>query len=240
MGQQTHGQLELAQGDAPASAAAGGPPQRRSDCLLADTFPGSVVLRSLTDEDRDRLEARRRPLPAPLPMRTHDRSLVNAYVDLLLPWFEGYRGLDFTGTYSDAYGYRNGLMLSRNVEADFRRFMSWKGLHHRPWAIGIERHPQTHRNVLHLHAIVAGDWTREDCDDFRACWAVHRGHAKAKPVVDADGFCGYVCKHLLKQGSDGDQLAFYLPPPRFRSRHDRRQWELENADRYARIAELRS
>src|SRR5450759_5857716 len=62
----------------------------------------------------------------------------------------------FTGTYRDDYGYSHGLMLARNVQADFKRFLRELELSG-DWTNSVEPHPSG-RDILHCHALV-GDCT---------------------------------------------------------------------------------
>lgn len=100
----------------------------------------------------------------------------------------------FTGTYSDDYGLPHGLMLARNVHHDFRRFLFDCGLTDREFVNGVEQHK--YRDVLHLHAIIGGDFTDLDRRLLQAAWARSRGHARVLPVLD--GCASYVTKYALK------------------------------------------
>jgi hypothetical protein len=100
----------------------------------------------------------------------------------------------FTGTYSDDYGFPHGLTLARNVHHDFRRFILDRDLQHHEFIVGVEEH--RFRDVLHLHAVIAGDFTDLDRRLLQAEWAVERGHARVLPVLD--GCASYVTKYALK------------------------------------------
>jgi len=104
----------------------------------------------------------------------------------------------FTGTYSDDYGTRHGLMLPRNVHKDFRRWLVEQGLTAHPFINGVEHHK--YRDILHLHAVVQGDFTEADMRLLRAYWQADRGHARALPVLD--GCASYVTKYALKGDTD--------------------------------------
>jgi len=111
----------------------------------------------------------------------------------------------FTGTYSDDYGLPNGLMLQRNVHKDFRRWLDKEtDLDSHDFVCAVERH--AYRDVLHLHAMVAGSFTTEHLAYYKAMWAATRGHARALPILD--GCASYVTKYALK--NDTDALDFRL------------------------------
>mgnify|MGYP006927330167 FL=1 len=106
----------------------------------------------------------------------------------------------FTGTYSDDYGLPNGLMLPRNVHHDFRRFLIERGLTDREFINGVEQH--RYRDVLHLHAIVSGEFSDIERRLLKAEWERERGYARVLPVLD--GCASYVTKYALK----GDTVNF--------------------------------
>jgi len=108
--------------------------------------------------------------------------------------------LYFTGTYSDEYGFSHGCTLPRNVHKDFRRWLLENGLERCEFVCGVE--PHAFRDVLHLHAIVAGDFSDLDRRLLGAAWAVERGHSRVLPVQD--GCASYVTKYALK----GDTECF--------------------------------
>lgn len=134
-----------------------------------------------------------------------DRSLLlapgtspqEAWVSWLAPVFAGTQSCYFTGTYSDAYGYPNGLMLVRNVHADFRRFLQSFEFDSR-YIVGVEHH--AYRDILHLHAILEGPMTDDQMRWVKAWWSAERGHARALPVLD--GCASYVTKYALKGDTD--------------------------------------
>jgi len=121
-----------------------------------------------------------------------------AWVSWLSPRFP-FGSAYFTGTYADDYGYANGLMLSRNVHKDFRRYLEsfdFTG----DFICGVESH--RYRDVLHLHAILQGDFNQRQLDWLKAWWSLDRGHARVLPVLD--GCASYVTKYALK----GDTESF--------------------------------
>jgi hypothetical protein len=181
------------------------------------------------DQVRDRLDAGadRRGLHLPaLPRRGTDREIVEAWADFLTPHFGSNRpALNLTGTYSDDYGYPNGLMHARNVMADFGRFLHYINRDRDAGCIGVELAPQgrlSGRSILHFHALIGGSWSRPDCKRIECLWATHRGWARAKLTDDRAGCIEYAAKHLLKQGA-ADNFDFW-PSTRshFVSRQDRR------------------
>lgn len=103
----------------------------------------------------------------------------------------------FTGTYCDDYGYPNGLTLSRNVHKDFRRFLEETRLEG-DFICGVERH--RYRDILHLHAVIQGDFSPEQLRFLKRWWSVDRGHARVLPVLD--GCVSYVTKYALKHDTD--------------------------------------
>jgi hypothetical protein len=185
---------------------------------------GSAVVIGKLDElelDDLRYRASLRTPPGRLPRSEANQAVLDSWVSLLSPHF-GDDAVNLTGTYSDNYGYSHGLMLARNVLADFRRALA----HERPgaflpWCIGIEHH-NTGRDVLHFHAMVGGEWTEDDRAALKAYWDYSRGWSVAKAVSDAGGCVGYCAKHLLKRGA-ADNFDFQLAPARkFPCRHDDR------------------
>jgi hypothetical protein len=127
------------------------------------------------------------------------RGVRAAWVCWLAPTFADNDSAYFTGTYSDEYGYANGLMLARNVHKDFGRYLKSWGFGGR-WICGVEEHQ--YRDVLHLHAILEGPFTREQRDWLKGWWQGERGFARVLPVVD--GCASYVTKYALK----GDCSSF--------------------------------
>jgi hypothetical protein len=107
----------------------------------------------------------------------------------------------FSGSYSDKYGYPHGLMLPRNVQADFKRALADYGFANRDWFDAVEAH-KTGRDVLHCHALIA-DMSREDMRLLEACWTRDRGWSKA--VRCHDGGVNYCCKYVLKS-NNGDSF----------------------------------
>lgn len=123
----------------------------------------------------------------------------DAWIAWLAPVFTGNDSLYFTGTYSDEYGLPHGLMLVRNVQKDWTRFLKSFGFEGR-FIVGVEQH--AFRDVLHLHAILEGPFTDKQRRWVRDWWASERGHARALPVLD--GCASYVTKYALK----GDCSSF--------------------------------
>lgn len=120
-----------------------------------------------------------------------------AWIRWLAPRFPGGSAY-FTGTYSDEYGYPHGLTLARNVHHDFRRFLVERELMGHAFINGVEQH--RYRDVLHLHAIIAGDFTDLDRRLLAAEWSADRGHARVLPVLD--GCASYVTKYALKGSTE--------------------------------------
>lgn len=126
----------------------------------------------------------------------------DAWVAWLAPHFTGNDSAYFTGTYSDDYGYSNGLMLPRNVHKDFERFMCDEGgllrVDERRFIVGVERH--AYRDILHLHGIIEGPFTPDELRWLKRLWSLNRGHARVLPVQD--GCASYVTKYALKGDTD--------------------------------------
>ena len=202
------------------------------------TTQGIITLGQLNGSELEqlttRIEARRAPAPGPRPVA--DKALLgvhkfervtsvrdcDGWVDLLAPMFATGNCCNLTGTYSDAYGYAHGLMLARNVIKDFRAFCRTLGHSADCACIGVERHPSG-RDVLHFHAVIGGDWTKQEMRDAEALWISARGWAKAKPISDRAGAIEYAAKHLLKQRAE-DHFDFWIPPRTFGSRVERRAY----------------
>jgi hypothetical protein len=91
-------------------------------------------------------------------------------------------------------------MLPRNVHKDFRSFLVAQGLTDREFINGVEHH--RYRDVLHLHAVISGEFSEWDRAWLKASWAAERGHARVLPVLD--GCASYVTKYALK----GDTESF--------------------------------
>lgn len=107
----------------------------------------------------------------------------------------------FTGTYSDDYGFRFGLMVPRNVHKDLRRFLDKEiNLQDRDFISGVEKH--RYRDILHFHGIIQGPFTARELEYLKALWSLSRGHCKVLPVKD--GCASYVTKYALK----GDTECF--------------------------------
>lgn len=124
-------------------------------------------------------------------------SARSAWIAWLSPVFQDNESCYFTGTYSDDYGYSNGLTLQRNVFKDFTRFMDSFGFDGQ-YIVGVERHQ--YRDILHLHGILAGGFTKEQRQWVKSWWESERGFARALPVLD--GCASYVTKYALKGDTD--------------------------------------
>lgn len=133
--------------------------------------------------------------------RAPDRAATaaNGWVRWLSPHFPP-GSLYFTGTYSDDYGFPHGLMVPRNVHKDFRRFLVDNGLMGHEFINGVEHH--RYRDILHLHAVIRGDFSDVERRLLKARWESERGFARALPVLD--GCTSYVTKYALK----GDTESF--------------------------------
>lgn len=121
----------------------------------------------------------------------------DAWIAWLSPIFARSDSAYFTGTYSDEYGYPNGLMKQRNVHKDFARFLEsfdYQG----QYIVAVEQHQ--YRDILHLHAILEGPFNERQLQWMKAWWAVERGHARVLPVTD--GCASYVTKYALKGDTD--------------------------------------
>ncbi len=121
----------------------------------------------------------------------------SAWVAWLEPHFVDNASCYFTGTYSDEYGIPNGLMAQRNVHKDWKRYLKSFGYEGK-YVVAVERHQ--FRDVLHLHAILAGPFTDPQRAWLKAWWALDRGHARALPVLDK--CASYITKYALKGDTD--------------------------------------
>jgi len=195
--------------------------ERELDQELFAKFPGAVIITQATtdylEDLEDRAALRRGTKPLKRPKKESD--LLNAWAKMLSPHFANGAAVHFTGTYSDEYGYRNGLMLARNVQRDFRRFLKDMGWGDRPFCIGVEVH-ESGRAILHLHALIGGSWDAAERDYLKRSWAVHRGHAKATQVVTREQCVEYAAKHCMK--TDITESFDFVLSPRNGSRHERR------------------
>lgn len=120
-----------------------------------------------------------------------------AWLDFTRPRFADNDSAYFTGTYRDDYGFANGLMLPRNVHRDFRRFLDRWDIPEQ-FIVGVERHQ--FRDILHLHAVIAGPFSDYDRNRLKAAWEADRGFARVLPVLD--GCESYVTKYALKGDTD--------------------------------------
>lgn len=140
--------------------------------------------------------SRVRGLPATTP-----RNVRAAWVEWLAPTFADTDSAYFTGTYSDEYGFSNGLMLPRNVHKDVLRFLDrevHEDLRGRLFICGVEKH--LYRDVLHWHGIISGPCDQEARRYLKELWGATRGHARVLPVLD--GCASYVTKYALKGDTD--------------------------------------
>lgn len=125
------------------------------------------------------------------------RSPREAWIKWLAPHFApsgGGTAAYLTGTYSDEYGFPNGLTLPRNVHKDLRRFLDEVSLAESDFICGVE--PHRYRDVLHLHAIISGSFTPDQLQHLKLWWSAQRGHSRVLPVLD--GCASYVTKYALK------------------------------------------
>lgn len=122
----------------------------------------------------------------------------DAWVAWLSPRFSDNDSAYFTGTYSDDYGFENGLMLVRNVHKDFLRFLRSNRLAGRNFICGVEQHQ--YRDILHLHGIIEGPFSTEQRQTLKALWSAERGFARVLPVLDR--CASYVTKYALKGDTD--------------------------------------
>ena len=100
----------------------------------------------------------------------------------------------FTGTYSDEYGMSHGLMLPRNVQADFKRALKAAGLGDAGFICSVE--PHRLRSVLHCHALIEA--TPAEVAVLEHVWQ-ERGWCSAPACTDG-GF-SYCCKYALKSST---------------------------------------
>jgi hypothetical protein len=127
---------------------------------------------------------------------SHPQSdpIVEAWVQLVRDNLAGCPLVFFTGTYSDEYGMSHGLMLTRNVQADFRRALRDADLNDARYVNAVE--PHRLRAVLHCHALIEA--TEAEANVLRHVWA-ERGWSSAPAVTD--GGYSYCCKYALKSSS---------------------------------------
>jgi len=171
--------------------------QSRHERRIAQDFiTGGDLLRQLTPESP--ACGSRRPALPPAAAPASRGTVREAWVGWLAPHFADGQPAYFTGTYSDDYGFAHGCMASRNVQKDFRRFLVERGLMGHEFVNAVEQH--RYRDILHCHAILAGDFAPSDLALLKAEWAVERGHARVLPVQD--GCASYVTKYALKGDTD--------------------------------------
>jgi len=119
-------------------------------------------------------------------------SVREAWVDYLSPFFPN-GSCYFTGTYSDDYGFSHALMVPDNVQKDFRKWLKLWGIS-ADFICAVERHK--YRDILHCHAVIAGNYTSDQLAFLQKDWGLDRGFARSLPVLD--GCFSYVTKYALK------------------------------------------
>jgi hypothetical protein len=155
-----------------------------------------IAERTFASVRQDRAKGAGEPAPSTVLWSAAGMSPRDAWVAWLAPRFnEG--SAYITGTYSDDYGYPNGLMSARNVHKDFRRFLDEIGLDG-DFICGVEKH--LYRDVLHLHGIIGGDFTDPQRRFLKQWWRLDRGFSRVLPV--RDGCASYVTKYALKGDTD--------------------------------------
>lgn len=165
---------------------------------------GSVSLATITDEIRERLDAAARTQAVARAGCARIDPVLDAWVELLLPFFSDENCCFFTGTYRDAYGYPNGLMKPNNVLRDFKRFLDTHNLSKSAWVVCAEPHQE--RDIWHCHALLA-DCPAATRSMLEAAWLASRGWASAHPLHD--GGVSYCTKYALK-GSDSVMFEWNL------------------------------
>jgi len=158
---------------------------------------GLVVAHRVDSSLFDEVRQRRAAEIAEMPILRHDRPLDqvrDAWVGMVTERLGDDRVCFFTGSYRDDYGYENGLMLARNVQHDFKRFLAAYGYDDCDWVCAVEKHPSG-RDVLHLHALLS-NMTDTEMVMLEHDWTESRGWSKA--VRCHDGGVRYTCKYALK------------------------------------------
>lgn len=127
-----------------------------------------------------------------------------AWIEMLLGYFDGDSCSFVTLTYSDAYGYPNGMTKPDNCLRDFKRFLAAHKLDSEHWVVCAEPHQE--RSIWHMHALLA------NCPpDLQAAleaeWSATRGHSSFAPLHD--GGVNYATKYALK-GSDSIRFDWHL------------------------------
>jgi hypothetical protein len=162
---------------------------------------GLVVGRRVDPAEYAEVRQRRADEIAAMPLCRHDRPLDqvrDAWVAMVTERLGDDRVCFFSGSYRDDYGYPNGLMLARNVQRDFKRFLAAFGYDDCDWVCAVEKHPSG-RDVLHLHALLS-NMTETEMSLLEHDWTESRGWSKA--VRCNDGGVRYTCKYALKGADD--------------------------------------
>jgi len=139
-----------------------------------------------------------------LPAWGSSRDVRSAWISFLSPIFP-VGSCYFTGTYSDEYGFGHALMVPDNVQRDFRKWLKQWGISSE-YIVAVERHKW--RDILHLHAIIAGDFSPLQLKCLEQDWGIDRGYARSLPVLD--GCVSYVTKYALKDSVES--FDFRLNP----------------------------
>lgn len=164
--------------------------------------PLPVVVSAISDEVWGRLASA--GAPAQRHAGRRDDPVLDAWVEMLLPYFSDDDCCFFTGSYRDAYGYPNGMMKPANVLRDFKRFLAVHELEDVAWVVCAEPHQE--RDIWHCHALLANcpGFTRATLE---ASWTTTRGWSTAHPLHD--GGVSYCTKYALK-GSDAVMFDWNL------------------------------
>lgn len=183
---------------------------------------GAVVIRDMTESDRDRiidaLASRWYGPPAPAPVST--RASNGAMARWLEPLFESSgECLALHLTYRESF---RAMCYPGNVVKDCRRFLAEsESCFGRPAGarlIGVEKHPSG-RDILHAHILLGGEWSEAERFVLRSHWTASRGWCVVRPLLRVSGAVLYCAKHHLKQGGE---CAVDAPLKRPRTRYERR------------------
>lgn len=174
----------------------------RRAVVVAPAAPASVQCRRATAAEL-LTPADRGEVVAPGVSTWVENPLQDAWVRYVTEGVQSDRLCFFSMSYSDEYGYSHGLMLARNVQADFRRALKQYGLAEQRWCCAVEPHPSG-RAILHAHALIA-DMTDCEMKYLEAAWTAERGWSKA--LRSRDGGVRYTCKYALK-GADSSAFEW--------------------------------